>query len=139
MTPPQPTRWLDSSQHRLAILGSVAALIYAAILVVSFAFREEDPPLLAALSLLGAATLVWWVALAVVFAKPQAVSGGMIVGFSVVFRLLMLPSWPIQEIDFYRYLWDGQVTFHGLNSYAYSPYQVDLWLAEHRHERGPLD
>jgi hypothetical protein len=48
-----------------------------------------------------------------------------ILGFAVVYRLLLLPSWPIQETDYYRYLWDGRVTLHGHNPYQYSPYQVD--------------
>jgi hypothetical protein len=139
MAPSQRTRWLESSPSRLAILGSVAVLLYAALLVISFAFREENPPLLAALGLLGVATVIWWVAVGMVLAKPQAASVGMIVGFSVAFRLLMLPSWPIQEIDFYRYLWDGRVTLHSLNPYAYSPYQVEIWLSEDRHEPGPLE
>jgi len=31
---------------------------------------------------------------------------------------------PIRETDFYRYFWDGAVTAHGVNPYAYSPADV---------------
>jgi hypothetical protein len=42
----------------------------------------------------------------------------------LVLRLTMLPSLPIQEDDFYRYLWDGAVTAHGFNPYAYAPAEI---------------
>jgi hypothetical protein len=39
-------------------------------------------------------------------------------------RLIILPSSPILEDDFYRYLWDGAVTANEFNPYYLSPYQV---------------
>lgn len=41
-----------------------------------------------------------------------------------VARGLFLFSTPICETDFYRYLWDGAVTAHGLNPYAHAPGDV---------------
>ncbi len=49
---------------------------------------------------------------------------GVIVAASVLFRLAMVFSWPILEIDIYRYLWDGEVAAHGENPFRYSPQQV---------------
>lgn len=49
----------------------------------------------------------------------------LVVGFAVVFRLPLWWSQPIQEIDIYRYLWDGRVLQSGVNPYRYSPAQVD--------------
>ena len=43
------------------------------------------------------------------------ISGGLIV------RLIFIPSYPVIENDFYRYLWDGAVTANGINPYKYSP------------------
>ena len=43
---------------------------------------------------------------------------------AVLFRLVMLFSCPILEIDIYRYLWDGQVAAQGESPYRYSPQQV---------------
>jgi hypothetical protein len=44
-----------------------------------------------------------------------------IVGFAVLFRVTLLLSQPIQEDDFYRYLWDGKVVASGLNPYVVAP------------------
>jgi hypothetical protein len=49
---------------------------------------------------------------------------GLIVIAAVIFRLTLLASDPIEEIDLYRYLWDGQVTKSGVNTFRYSPAQV---------------
>ena len=48
--------------------------------------------------------LVWW-----------------IIGTSVLFRILILPTPPFQEIDIYRYLWDGAVVTQGESPYRYPP------------------
>jgi hypothetical protein len=44
-----------------------------------------------------------------------------IIGFALLFRLILLPSVPIHENDFYRYLWDGQSTAAGINPYEFEP------------------
>lgn len=41
--------------------------------------------------------------------------------FAVLFRGIFLFSNPIQESDFYRYLWDGYVVAHGMNPYGVAP------------------
>jgi len=43
---------------------------------------------------------------------------------AVGFRSALLTSHPIQEVDIYRYLWDGAVAAEGINPYRYSPLQV---------------
>ena len=47
-----------------------------------------------------------------------------IFGFAIGFRLLLLVSDPIQEIDIYRYVWDGAVVRAGVSPFRYSPKQV---------------
>ena len=42
-----------------------------------------------------------------------------LVGLSM--RLVLFPSTPVLEDDFYRYLWDGAVVSEGLSPYAFSP------------------
>jgi hypothetical protein len=49
----------------------------------------------------------------------------LVVAFAVAFRLTQLGANPIQEIDIYRYLWDGQAAWAGVNPWAYSPAQVE--------------
>ncbi|MFY0614945.1 MAG: DUF2029 domain-containing protein [Hyphomicrobiaceae bacterium] len=46
----------------------------------------------------------------------------LLAGFGL--RLMMIPSMPALEDDFYRYLWDGGVTAAGYNPYALSPASV---------------
>lgn len=36
-------------------------------------------------------------------------------------RLILIPSQPVLEDDYYRYFWDGAVTANGYNPYKYSP------------------
>ena len=47
-----------------------------------------------------------------------------IVVFGVLFRVSMVGSIPIQEIDLYRYIWDGAVVSAGHDPYRYSPKTV---------------
>jgi hypothetical protein len=42
----------------------------------------------------------------------------------IAFRAILLFSEPIQEIDIYRYLWDGAASAEGGNPFRYSPEQV---------------
>ena len=42
----------------------------------------------------------------------------------LVFRLILIPSEPVLEDDYQRYLWDGGVSAAGLNPYAVSPGDV---------------
>lgn len=44
--------------------------------------------------------------------------------FAIAFRILLLFSEPIQEIDIYRYMWDGRAVAAGVSPYRYSPEQV---------------
>lgn len=43
---------------------------------------------------------------------------------AVGFRAILLCSQAIQEIDIYRYLWDGAVTAHCVNPFAFSPAEI---------------
>jgi hypothetical protein len=53
-----------------------------------------------------------------------------VLGFAVSFRVILLLSNPIQEDDFYRYLWDGTVVARGLNPYLLAPQAVREGRAE---------
>jgi hypothetical protein len=43
---------------------------------------------------------------------------------AVAYRLIILPTVPIQEIDVYRYIWDGEVAAQGISPYRYPPSSV---------------
>ncbi len=44
-----------------------------------------------------------------------------IIGCGLIARLILFTSTPMLEDDYQRYLWDGAVTAHGINTYAISP------------------
>lgn len=48
----------------------------------------------------------------------------LIVVFCFAFRLLLLFSEPIQEVDIYRYMWDGKVLAAGVSPFRYSPLHI---------------
>lgn len=58
----------------------------------------------------------------------------LVLGVGVLLRALLLPSQPIQEDDYYRYLWDGAVVANGHNPYPIIPDRV---LAETASEEIP--
>jgi hypothetical protein len=49
---------------------------------------------------------------------------GLIIAVGLVSRIILIPSQPVLEDDYYRYMWDGAVTAHGYNPYVYSPEAV---------------
>jgi hypothetical protein len=46
---------------------------------------------------------------------------GIIILTGILCRVILIPSQPVLEDDFYRYLWDGAVTANGFNPYIFSP------------------
>lgn len=112
----------------LWLAGGVQLALYAGILSLSerFSFGATDRPILEIVGLFLAATLCWGAALFMVLRWRSDPAGAVrvILLFAVLDRALLLPSRPILEVDFYRYLWDGRVTSHGFNPYHYSPWQV---------------
>lgn len=115
----------------LCLLGGVSVGLYVGVLVLSFDFvhGSTDTPILPVLGLLAGTYVCYVLALFGVFSakgvesEPRLV--WTIVVFSAAYRLVLLPSLPILETDFYRYLWDGRVLLHGANPYWYTPAQVE--------------
>lgn len=113
----------------LVILGVLLAGLYGGLAVLSFQFSHEpstvERPILAAIALLGGAFAVYAASIFVaVRIKDGAALLSVIVLAGVAFRVVSLYSWPILEIDIYRYLWDGAVVSEGVSPYRYSPKQV---------------
>ncbi|MBT8379548.1 MAG: hypothetical protein KJN64_09970 [Ignavibacteria bacterium] len=46
---------------------------------------------------------------------------GAIILVGIISRIILIPSQPVLEDDYYRYLWDGAVTANGFNPYIFSP------------------
>lgn len=48
----------------------------------------------------------------------------LIIVFGLAMRAVLFGSVPVQENDFYRYLWDGALTAHGISPWAHSPQTI---------------
>lgn len=128
----------QDAKHSAVVLGAgiflVASMAFASLLSASFEYggpRIERPHLL----LVGVLTFCGAAYLAAVYALqriPSSRPGLMVVviGVGVLLRGTMIFSEPIQEDDFYRYLWDGAVTANGLNPYGFAPADVFSDAAE---------
>lgn len=113
----------------LIVLGSALALIFWRLSVLSPAFDYSSPtstrPIIEVLSWFAIAFIVYILATGFAVRVPSSKKTVMtIFGFAILFRLAMLFSTPIQEVDIYRYIWDGKVFAVGVSPFEYSPTQV---------------
>ncbi len=113
----------------LTILGGLSLVLYAVIACLSQSFSYghgyQDRPILGFVGVYGLVFIVY--AVAVWRVKRQATEAApftLVLIFAALFRLVVLFSEPIQEDDFYRYLWDGKVVASGLNPYRFTPREV---------------
>ena len=110
--------------------GLVSWWLYVAFVWLSRGFAYETPgpgrPLIPVLCVLAAlfGLYVFQVVCATQYYAPNGATMPVIVVFAIAFRLLLLFSEPIQEVDAYRYLWDGKVAAAGVSPFKYSPEQI---------------
>lgn len=115
-------------------MGIAQLLLWIA---VAAAAERFDPggdfgrrPFLLVVGLLSASFLLYLASLALVWKAPDnqrtaRLQWRAVLLFALLFRVALLWSQPIQELDLYRYLWDGRVLAAGINPYRYSPAQVE--------------
>jgi len=90
--------------------------------------NNNDMPTIAFLFIFGIIFfLVFFCAWQIKKNPPQKHTLGLIILFSLLFRLIILPGELIHENDIYRYIWDGKVTLHGINPYKYAPADVFMY------------
>jgi hypothetical protein len=135
----------------LSVLGVAALVCFAVVADLSARFvpgqGHAERPIIAVLVWLGAAFLTylgglwvvgfWSVRLANATATDRTMLG-VVIGFAIACRIILVPTNPIQEIDIYRYLWDGQMTAAGVNPFAYSPDDALLEAGAHFDAAGRL-
>lgn len=115
--------------RELLAIGLVSELIYVVVVWLSrqfiFGERFEQRPLVPIL-ILFAIAFVLSLRAAVVAARLRIgrVFWWAILGPALLFRLTLLVSEPIQEIDIYRYLWDGAVLGEGVSPFRLAPAEV---------------
>lgn len=116
-------------ERLLAVLVVVQLSIYAVIAWLSplfdFTAEERSRPLLAVIGLLlvNFALHLWSLALLLKLPDSRTL-GWRIVLVSVAMRLILIGSTPIQEVDIYRYMWDGVVVTQAINPFRYAPLAV---------------
>ncbi|TWU40220.1 hypothetical protein Q31b_35650 [Novipirellula aureliae] len=113
----------------LAALAGLSICVYGIIAVLSWQFDFDsvttDRPIIAVLCLFAVAFAIYLGAIRIAWrTRHSARMLRLVIGSAIVFRVVMLFSLPIQEVDIYRYLWDGAVSTAGVSPFRYSPGQV---------------
>lgn len=105
------------------VLGTFVLTAYSSEFAYESDFRNS--PIVAGVCLLVFMSLLSLAALWKAVSSAQLRIGWKtVVSFAVTMRLIALFSTPILEIDYYRYLWDGETVNAGVSPYDYSPKQV---------------
>jgi hypothetical protein len=115
--------------QELIKFGIVSLLAYGGMTWLSYAFvygqGHRQRPIFLFVSLYAGLFVFYLLALRTLLQLTQPSRNVLvIVVFAVCFRAALLFSNPIQEDDFYRYLWDGKVVASGLNPYRVAPLAV---------------
>ena len=115
----------------LAILAIVQLVIYVFLTNLSEKFGIDGDhklrPIRLVLVLLASAFGLHLLSLLMAIRLPDTkqLAWG-VIGIAIVFRIVVLFSQPIQEVDIYRYIWDGAVANKGVSPYRYPPQQIAL-------------
>lgn len=118
----------DKAGRLLVALGALSAVGYAT--AMPLAGLLGLAPMALHIGLFAFLFALYLVALrAAVRASPDRRMLAIILGFALVFRLLMLPTPVYLSSDLYRYLWDGRVQLAGINPYRYPPAAAELAFA----------
>lgn len=129
-----------SATTGLVTLGLISWLCYIAIGFSSRSLHESNPlgnGLLGLLALFWLAFGLYLLALRCAVMLPDGHRLLIILwSGAVLFRLTLLISDPIEEVDLYRYVWDGAVSTAGVSPFRYAPQQI---LATSVHDNTPQE
>jgi hypothetical protein len=121
----------ESQKHlkTLAILAALSTCVYGLIACLSYQFGFDSPaiqrPIVSILLLFAATFIAYLFAIRIATRARQDRSLlVLIICSAIVFRVVLLFSVPIQEVDIYRYLWDGAVSTTGVSPFRFSPDQI---------------
>ena len=113
----------------LWFLSVASTICYVSLSILSQRFALDIPnidrPTLSMLALFGLTFAFYWGGILVAVRLPDTrhLAYGLFLSASI-FRIAMLPSIPMHEIDIYRYIWDGAVLAEGVSPYRYPPQEV---------------
>ena len=112
-------------------VGGALLLTQALLLILSHRFAYAVPitsqPVVLVTALLVGSGVAYVALLWLVPRVPSNASSiALMIAVGLGMRALAFPSTPILEDDFYRYLWDGAVTSHGHDPYAWAPMELSV-------------
>ena len=128
----------------LAWLTAVTAALYLALLWLgpqyALSAPQKERPIPLVIGLYAAAFvpywLAWWLAVRTPYDRRLV---WWLLGSSLLWRAILLPTPPFQEIDIYRYLWDGKAVSLGVDPYRYPPADVVAAIDDARQGRAVAD
>lgn len=113
-----------------------AGLLCACIAFASLATRQYDPSFLGfdpiiLLVLIGLIAGAFFAAQALTLRHMTTTPGLLVamIATGLTARVLLIPTEPLWEIDYFRYLWDGGVLWAGHDPYRWSPVDVTAGVA----------
>jgi len=117
---------MSGNSRLLTSLALLSAGIYGGLAWLSRWFEYDsvrvDRPIIAVLVLFGTAFAIYALAIRIATrSENKRPLLGIIIVAAVAFRLILLWSVPIQEVDIYRYIWDGAVANQGISPFRYPP------------------
>jgi hypothetical protein len=119
----------QSVQLRVITLVVIQLAIYGVIAWLSqffdFYAAERERPLLLVVSLLLVNFVLHLWSLAILLKSPDSLNlGCRIVLVALAMRVMLIGSTPIQEVDIYRYIWDGIVATQWISPFRYPPLAI---------------
>lgn len=108
---------------QLAVWGIFAGISYG----FRFGSESESRPFVAFYGLLAVSFVLYFATLFRFWKSgEEVISWRSVLLWAALFRLpLVFASHPVQEIDYYRYLWDGRCLVAGVSPYEFAPAEVD--------------
>lgn len=114
------------------LLGSSVLLQFVIVVLVlwlshrfNFYSNGSDRPLALIIGLWLLQFCLQLVSLSICLSRPPSKHlFAFVIGVSVLFRGILLFSTPIQEVDVYRYMWDGVVATQGISPFRFAPQEV---------------
>lgn len=121
---------LPSKKHAgLFALGLLSGILYCLLVwfgpTYSLSVDTANRPILSVIGIYVLLSFLYLLAINKAIRVPDSrwLIGWML-ATSLLFRMLLLMTPPFQEIDIYRYLWDGAVTSAGYNPYDVTPQEI---------------
>lgn len=114
--------------RRFAV-GQLAVWVLFAVISCGFRFgsESESRPFAAFYGLIAVSFVLYFATLFRFWKSgEEMISWRSVLMWAALFRLpLVFASYPVQEIDYYRYLWDGRCLVAGVSPYEYAPAELD--------------